>query len=96
MPVELVVEHILTSVIVGATLIGIAFSPLARALGNRLMHGKTPVPGSVAEDPRVDELAEDNTMLRRQLAEMEERLEFAERLLAQVKDRAALGAPKGA
>lgn len=96
MPVELVVEHVLTSLIVGATLVGIAFSPLFRALGNRLMHGKTLPPGAVAEDPRVDDLAEDNTMLRRQLAEMEERLEFAERLLAQVKERAALGAPKGA
>jgi hypothetical protein len=94
-PVEIVIERVLTSVIVGATMIAIAYSPLFRALGNRLMHGKTPVAGSLVEDPRVDELAEDNAMLRRQLAEMEERLEFAERLLAQVKDRVALGAPKG-
>ena len=95
MPVEIVIERVLTSVVVGATFVAIAYSPLFRAFGNRLMHGRTPAPGMPADDPRVDELAEDNTMLRRQLGEMEERLEFAERLLAQVKER-ALSAPKGA
>jgi hypothetical protein len=93
-PIELVIEHVLTALIVGGTFVGIAYSPLFRAMGNRLMHGKVLPEGSVVEDPRVDDLAEDNVMLRRQLGEMEERLEFAERMLAQVKERAALGTGK--
>ena len=96
MPVELVVEHVLTALIVGGTMIGIAYSPLFRAFGNRIMHGRTPVPGSTPlPDPRLDDLLDDNTLLRRQLDEMSERLEFTERMLAQAKEKGLLNAPRG-
>jgi hypothetical protein len=85
MPVELVVEHLLTSVIVGGTIVALAFSPLPRAWAHRIIHGRTPQ--TTDGDPRVDELAEDNAMLRRQLAEMQERIEFNERVLSQVQNR---------
>jgi len=95
-PVEIVVEHVLTSFIVGATFIGIAYSPLFRAFGNRIMHGRTPAPGSAPlPDPRLDDVLDDNAMLRRQLDELSERLEFTERMLAQAKDRGLLNAPRG-
>ena len=85
MPVELVVEHIIQSIIVGAVFIGLAYSPLPRAWAHRIMHGKK---GEAQDnDPRIDDLAEDNAMLRRQLEEVQERVEFAERLLAQVEKK---------
>jgi len=96
-PIEIVIEHVLTSFIVGATLLGIAYSPLFRAFGNRIMHGRTPVPGSTPlPDPRLDDLMDDNAMLRRHLDELSERLEFTERMLAQAKEKGLLNAPRGA
>lgn len=90
------IRDVLTALIVGATFVGIAYSPLFRAFGNRIMHGRTPAPGSTPlPDPRIDDLLDDNAMLRRQLDEMQDRVAFAERMLAQAKDRAVLGAPKG-
>ncbi len=50
MPMELVVKEVLTSLIVGLTFVGLAFSPPARALGNRIMHGRMPTPGGGGED----------------------------------------------
>jgi hypothetical protein len=95
-PIEMVIQNVLTGLIVGGTLLGIAYSPLFRAFGNRIMHGRTPAPGSAPlNDPRLDEVLDDNTMLRRQLDEMAERLEFTERMLAQVKERGLLGLPRG-
>jgi len=61
------------------------YSPIARGIANRLMHGKTPPPGVPLDDPRVDEVLADNQMLRRQLEEMQERVQFAERMLAQTR-----------
>jgi hypothetical protein len=94
-PVELVVEHVLTALIFGATMVGIVYSPLFRAFGNRIMHGRTPAPGSTPlPDPRLDDLLDDNAALRRHLDELSERLEFTERMLAQAKDRGLLNAPR--
>jgi hypothetical protein len=95
-PVELVVEHILTALIFGGVVVGIAYSPLFRAFGTRIMHGRTPAPGSTPlPDPRLDDLLDDNAMLRRQLDEFAERLEFTERMLAQAKEKGLLNAPRG-
>jgi hypothetical protein len=88
MPVELVVEHILTTIVIGGVFLGLAFSPLPRAWAHRIMHGKRA--DQPLEDPRVDDLVEDNAMLRRQLDEMQERIEFAERMLAQQQAREKL------
>ena len=85
------VQNIIEMLIVSGTVILLAFSPLPRALGKLLMHGRTPLPGSLPPaDPRLDDLADDNAMLRRQLEEMQERLQFAERMLAQGRDKQAL------
>jgi len=92
MPVEIVVEHVLTSLIVGLTFVGLAFSPLARALGNRIMHGRLPAPGGGGEDPRVDDLMDELATTRRQMDELQERVDFAERLLAQARERGLLNA----
>ena len=54
-------------------------------MGARHLPGSTPVP-----DPRLDDLADDNLMLRRQLDEMQERVAFTERMLAQAREHPAL------
>ena len=92
MPVEVVVQNVLTSLIVGLTFVGLAFSPLARALGNRIMHGRMPAPGGGGEDPRVDDLTDELATTRRQMDELQERVDFAERLLAQARERGLLNA----
>lgn len=88
MPVEIVVEHIVTAFIIGATFVGLAYSPVFKAIGHRIMHGKAQAAGQ--DDPRVDDLIEDNAMLRRQMEEVQERVEFAERMLAQAQAREKL------
>jgi hypothetical protein len=96
MPVEVVVQNVLTALIVGGTFLGIAYSPLFRAFGNRIMHGRTPAPGSTPlPDPRLDDLLDDNAMLRRHIEELSSRLDFTERMLAQVKEKGLLNAPRG-
>ncbi len=92
MPMELVVKEVLTSLIVGLTFVGLAFSPPARALGNRIMHGRMPTPGGGGEDPRVDDLMDELATTRRQMDELQERVDFAERLLAQARERGLLNA----
>ena len=93
---DFMVRDVLEGLIVGVTVIMIAYSPVMRALGNRIMHGRMPAPGSTPlPDPRVEDLIDDNAVLRRQVEEMQERVDFAERMLAQAKDRGLLGAPKG-
>jgi hypothetical protein len=60
------------------------------------MHGRVPAPGSAPlPDPRLDDVLDDNAVLRRQLDELSERLEFTERMLAQAKERGQLNAPRG-
>jgi hypothetical protein len=87
-PIEIVVEHLVQAVIVGCIIIGVAYSPVFKAIGHRIMHGKAQVGGN--EDPRVDDLLEDNAMMRRQIEEVQERVEFAERMLAQAQAREKL------
>ena len=77
------ITDVLEMLIAGATIVLVAYSPLVRALGNRLMHGRTLPPGTAAPDASVDAVLDDNAMLRRQLEELQERVTFTERLLAQ-------------
>ena len=85
------IENVIEAVIVGSTIIFIAFSPIARAIANRIMHGRMPAPGSTPlPDPRMDDLLDENAMLRRQLDEVQERVTFAERMIAQQRDKTAL------
>ncbi len=63
----------------GGALVGISFSPIGRAIADRLRHGKLP-PASPEVDPAIyDELDQ----LRTEMSELNERVDFTERLLAQ-------------
>lgn len=77
--------------------VGVSFSPLGRAIGRRLGGGSEDGPAVDAMRNEVAELrAEVDEMLRRveQLDDVQNRLDFAERMLAQVRQKNAL--PGGA
>lgn len=95
MPVEVVVEHVLTSIITGVVILGVAFSPVGKALGHRIMHGRPPKQVPVMDDPRVDDLSGELAALRDQLDAALDRLDFTERLLTQARERGALGPGNG-
>lgn len=95
MPVEFVVRDVIGYLITGAVILGVCFSPIAKAVGHRIMHGKEPQVGEGAEDPRVDDLSGDVAALREQLEATQDRLDFTERLLAQTRERGQLGAGNG-
>ena len=95
MPVELVVRDIFGYLITGVVILGVAFSPLFRAMGNRIMHGKEPKTLPLADDARVDDLSAEVAALREQLEATQDRLDFTERLLAQARERGQLGAGGG-
>jgi hypothetical protein len=69
----------------------ISLSPLGRALAERLRHGPVP-PGGSGEDHA--ELVESVEQLRREVAELAERVDFTERLLGQAKVGEQLGKPR--
>ena len=70
----------------GGTVIAISFSPVGKAIAERI-RGRTADPGP---DPAVyDELER----LRGEMAELQERVDFTERLLAKQRDQAQL--PEG-
>jgi hypothetical protein len=69
----------------------ISLSPLGKALAERLKHG--PVPrGGTREDQA--ELAGSVEELRREVAELAERVDFTERLLGQQRVSEQLGRPR--
>lgn len=91
------IENMAEALMMASTIVLIAFSPIARAIGNRIMHGRMPAPGATPlPDPRVDDMLDENAMLRRQLEEVQERVEFTERMLAKVREQGALPGPKDA
>ncbi len=68
-----------------------AFSPIGRALAERL-RGKARGP---ALDPaELEALRDELAGVRQQLAELAERQDFTERLLAQARERGLLSPPK--
>lgn len=70
----------------------ISLSPLGKALAERLKHG--PVPrGGTGEDQA--ELVESVEELRREVAELAERVDFTERLLGQQRAGEQIGKPRG-
>jgi hypothetical protein len=74
----------------GTGMVGVvAFSPIGRAIAARI-RGPAELPTE-----ELDELREQVGQVQQQLAELAERQDFAERVLAQAKERAILGAPKG-
>lgn len=80
-------EDIVAIVMVfGTGIIGlVAFSPIGRAIAARI-RGPVELP---AEE--IDELREVVAHLQGQVAELAERQDFSERLLAQARDKGALG-----
>lgn len=73
-------EDILAIVFIfgGAAVVGLAFSPIGRALADRLRHGK-----ALAEAPEIDPAVyAELDQLRTEMSELQERVDFAERLLA--------------
>lgn len=66
----------------GGSLVGISYSPVGRAVADRLRHGKTPLPAAEPDPAIYQELDQ----LRVEMNEMQERLDFAERILAKPTD----------
>ena len=73
----------------GTGMVGIvAFSPIGRAIADRLRNkGGVPLPSEEIDDMRAHLQS-----MQEQLSELAERQDFSERLLAQVKEKGALGA----
>jgi uncharacterized protein YlxW (UPF0749 family) len=69
----------------------ISMSPLGKALAERLKHG--PVPPRGTSEDQV-ELVESVEQLRREVAELAERVDFTERLLGQQKASEQLAKPR--
>ena len=93
---DFMLREVLETLIVVAGIVLVAYSPVFRAIGNRIMHGRTLAPGTpqVVEDERVDNLSGEVAALRRELDATHERLDFAERMLAQSRERGAIPAPR--
>ena len=62
----------------GGALVAIAFSPIGKAFADRLRHGKSPLPAPELDPAVYEEL----DRLRADVSELQERVDFAERLLA--------------
>jgi hypothetical protein len=75
----------------GGTLVLLSFSPLGKALAERIRHGRQPLPA-----PEIDPaLYEEMDQIRAELGVIHERLDFTERLLANDKSARAAGEPEG-
>jgi hypothetical protein len=94
MPVEFVIRDVISHIITGVVILGVAFSPIGRAVAHRIMHGRAPRQPELA-DPRVDDLSGELAILREQLEATQDRLDFTERLLAQAREKGQLGAGNG-
>jgi hypothetical protein len=64
----------------GGTLVAISFSPIGRALAERIRGGRS---ASETDPALLDEL----DRMRAELAELHERVDFTERLLAKAKEQ---------
>ena len=71
----------------------ISLSPLGKAIAERLRHGPTPRGAGTAEDQA--ELVESVEELRREVAELAERVDFTERLLGKQRAAEQLGRAGG-
>ena len=73
-------------------LVGGVYSPIGRAIARRISGEVPQVPG--VSTGEMDVLSGDVAELRRELDEVQNRLDFAERLLAQAKEKGLLNPPK--
>lgn len=74
----------------GGALVGISFSPIGRAIARRI--GGRDAAAEDAALAEVEALREDLGTVKAELGEVQERLDFAERLLAQARETGQLGA----
>jgi hypothetical protein len=74
------VEGVLAIILIfgGGAVVGLSYSPIGKALADRLRHGRVPLPAPEFDPAVYEELDH----LRGEMSEVQERLEFAERLLA--------------
>ncbi len=93
---DFMIRDVLEGITVAVTIIFVAYSPLMRAFGKRIMHGRIPPEGQPVQidDARVDQLSGEVAALRHQLDETLDRLDFAERMLAKQKERGLIDAPR--
>ena len=93
---DFMIRDVLEGITVAATIIFVAYSPIFRALGKRIMHGRIPPEGVPVQidDARVDQLSGEVAALRQHLDETLDRLDFAERMLAKQKERGLIDAPR--
>jgi len=73
-------------------LVGGVYSPIGRAIARRISGDVPQVPGGNTAE--IDALNVDVAELRRELDEVQNRLDFAERFLAQAKEKGLLNPPK--
>lgn len=78
-----IVVMIVLAALVATTII---LWPIMRALGRRMEHRGGPDPSLRAEIQQMNQRLADVDAMQLRLAELEERLDFAERLLAQAKE----------
>ena len=78
--------------VIGA--VGMTFSPLGRALARRV-GGDKGEHADTATLAEVDALREEVQALRHEVGDLQERLDFAERLLAQAREKGQLGPGNG-
>jgi len=76
----------ITFIFGGGSLFLLAVSPVGKALADRIRHGTQPV-GAGGTDPEVVTELE---QLRHDLSELQERVDFAERLLARQREAGEL------
>jgi hypothetical protein len=69
----------------------VLFGPIGRAFADRLRHKDS---DRALDTGEVEALREELDTVRRQVAELAERQDFTERLLAQARERGMLPAPK--
>ena len=69
----------------------ISLSPVGKAIADRLKHGPRPASGTGEEQA---ELLEGVEQLRREVAELAERVDFTERLLGQQRVGEQIGRPR--
>ncbi|HEV8266511.1 MAG TPA: hypothetical protein VGQ06_16300 [Gemmatimonadales bacterium] len=72
----------------------ISLSPVGKAWAERLRHGVVPPPGAAASPEAQEEMQEALDQLRREVAELAERVDFTERLLGQQRGSERLGPPR--
>ncbi len=85
-------EDILLMVLVfgGGITIALAFSPIGRAVSERLRGGSS---RDRADAAQLGEVVAELQEMRRELSELSERLDFTERLLARQREAERLGPP---